>query len=360
MVNLYVNRVHLDSWTFMGSKKSETSSLLRPTPNARRRDSTPVEPLSPGAAATLKEATTLTIDAAPPEQHPLFRLRLMVVGCAYLIYSALLGGVIFERQQIILWLCITLIVANLGKSRGAIERVVRDWAPMFGVILAYDYSRGAADTLGFPVQWNLPIAFDEAIFGEVPAVSLQRWLDIGPQAHWWEAITALVYVSHFFLTYIVLAALWAKNRSLWSRYFRGFIVLSFSGIATYILLPTAPPWLAAEQGLIGDITRSTTNGWRYLGIEIADKVVNNGRRLSNDVAALPSLHLAFSALPLFMFWKASRPWLRAIMVVYPFAMAFSIVSSGEHYVFDVLMGFIYAAASAALANRWANATELRH
>ncbi len=311
-------------------------------------------------AASLKEATTLRFDDSDadqlvtpkPEPHPLYRLRLLIVLSFFIIYSSALGGIIFEREQIIAWLLITLVVANLGKTEGAALNVIRDWLPLYGVIIAYDYSRGAADTLGFPTQWNLPIAFDRAIFGdEVPTVVLQRWLNISDQTQWWEALTALVYVSHFFVPYLLLATLWQRDREMWSRYFRAFVVLSFAGIATYILLPTAPPWLASEEGLIGGITRSTNNGWHYMGLSIASQVISNGQATANDIAALPSLHAAFSALPLFMLWaKASRPT-RVLLAVYPLAMAFALVSSGEHYVFDVLVGFFYAGLSASVANR---------
>lgn len=338
------------------------------TSEIQRREHTPdqakhrVPKLEPGMAASLREATTLKFDTSTgpssiatetrAEPHPLYRLRLLIVLSFFIIYSSALGGIIFEREQIIAWLLITLVVANLGKTDGAAINVIRDWAPMYAVIIAYDYSRGAADTLGFPTQWNLPIAFDQAVFGgEVPTVTLQRWLDISSRTQWWEALTALVYVSHFFVPYLLLAALWQKDREMWSRYFRAFVVLSFSGIATYILLPTAPPWLASQEGLIGELTRSTNNGWHYMGLSIASQVISNGQATANDIAALPSLHAAFAALPMFMLWaKANRPS-RVVLAAYPLAMAFAIVSSGEHYVFDVLTGFCYAGLSASVANR---------
>lgn len=327
----------------------------------RAKPNQPVSKLDPKMAATLRHSNAL---AAPPTStrrprpaNPLFRLRLAIVACCYLALSIKLGGLILERQQVVAWLGITLIVANFGNGSGAIKQLVRDWIPLFGVVLAYDYSRGAADSVGMPVHWSLPITFDELLFGEVPSVRLQRWMNIGSTPHWYEAITAAIYVSHFFLTYVVLAALWATDRELWGRYFRAFIAASAIGLIGYVLMPMAPPWMAAEQGLIGEVTRSTNNGWTYLNISVARLVVDHGQRLSNNVAAFPSLHLAFSALPLFMFWSRARVStafglvLRVVLIAYPIAMAFSIVSSGEHYVLDLIAGLVCAGLSAKIANR---------
>lgn len=321
----------------------------------RAETNKPAPKLNAQMAASLRQTSAL---AATPvsrrRRRPaalVFRFRLVLVACCYALFSIKLGGLVLEHHLIVAWLCILLIVASLGGPGGATKKIVRDWIPIFGILLAYDYSRGAADTLGMPVHWSLPIAFDQLLFGEVPTVRLQRWMNIGTSPHWYEALTAGIYVSHFFFTYIVLAVLWAKQRELWGRYFRAFIITSIIGILGYILMPMAPPWMAAEQGLIGDVTRSTNNGWTYLGIDIANTVLNHGQRLSNNVAAFPSLHLAFSALPLFMFWARARHWHKAVLLIYPIAMAFSIVSSGEHYVLDIIAGFACAGLSAKIANR---------
>ncbi len=341
----------------MATNKSTTKETRTPSSgstgqrNSGKQRSTLESKLDPKMAGSLEEATTLVPDSDETERHPLYQLRLMIVACCFIIYSYALGGVIFERTQLILWLLITLTVANVGKSKDARLSVLRDWAPIFPVVFAYDFSRGAADTLGFPTQWNLPADFDRTVFGEIPTVTLQRWLNIGDQPQWWESISSLVYVTHFFVPYVLLAVLWYRNRDVWSRYFRAFVILSFAGIVTYIVLPTAPPWLAAEEGLIGAVTRSTNNGWEYMGFSVASKVLHTGQALVNDVAALPSLHAAFSALPAFALWSRSKRPIQVVLITYPLAMAFSIVSSGEHYVFDVLVGFCYAGLSVAAANR---------
>ena len=68
-----------------------------------------------------------------------------------------------------------------------------------------------------------------------------------------------------------------------------------------------------------------------------------GTRYANDVAAMPSLHAAYSMLIALFFWPlVSRRW-RPLLAAYPVAMAFALVYTGEHYVSDVLVGWAYAA-----------------
>jgi membrane-associated phospholipid phosphatase len=63
---------------------------------------------------------------------------------------------------------------------------------------------------------------------------------------------------------------------------------------------------------------------------------------------VPSLHTAFALIVAVSLWPRGRlRWLRPLVALYPIAMAFSLVYTGEHYVFDVLLGWVYAAAAIA-------------
>jgi membrane-associated phospholipid phosphatase len=61
----------------------------------------------------------------------------------------------------------------------------------------------------------------------------------------------------------------------------------------------------------------------------------------NRVAAVPSLHAATALLIAMIFWSRTVRW-RWLLVVYPLAMAVSLVYLGEHYVSDILLGWLYA------------------
>ncbi|HTE86816.1 MAG TPA: phosphatase PAP2 family protein [Dehalococcoidia bacterium] len=64
----------------------------------------------------------------------------------------------------------------------------------------------------------------------------------------------------------------------------------------------------------------------------------------NPVAAMPSIHAAFPVLVWLVLWKRWHRW-GWMLVVYPLAMGFAVVYLGQHYVIDVLAGWVYAVAA---------------
>ena len=77
----------------------------------------------------------------------------------------------------------------------------------------------------------------------------------------------------------------------------------------------------------------------------------------NPAAAVPSLHGGYAFL-VFLFvatlaWRR-RGWKRWVPVglaaLYPLAQSFAVVYTGNHYVVDLFIGYVYAAA--ALAGVW--------
>jgi membrane-associated phospholipid phosphatase len=59
---------------------------------------------------------------------------------------------------------------------------------------------------------------------------------------------------------------------------------------------------------------------------------------------VPSLHSAFTALVAMFLWRRVRPALRPLLLLYPLAMGLTLMATGEHYFFDVLLGWLYAGA----------------
>ena len=59
---------------------------------------------------------------------------------------------------------------------------------------------------------------------------------------------------------------------------------------------------------------------------------------------MPSLHSAFTALVAMFLWNRVRPSLRWLLPLYPLAMGLTLIATGEHYFFDVLLGWMYAGA----------------
>ena len=95
---------------------------------------------------------------------------------------------------------------------------------------------------------------------------------------------------------------------------------------------------------MGHIARITARGWRSMGLSTVSKVFDRGKDITNPVAALPSLHAAFSLLVVVFLFGVMPKWLRVVSLILPLSMAFTLVYFGEHYVTDILLGWIFVAA----------------
>lgn len=233
---------------------------------------------------------------------------------------------------------------------------LRDWLPIALLLVVYNVSRGFADKLFQPHVWPM-IHADEALFGgHVPTVWLQQHLYHG-QVQWWMAVVSLIYVSHFLTVPAIAVVLWLRSsRVQWARYMRRWFTLSVAGLVTYFLYPATPPWLASQDGHIGPVARISTAGWDLIGLHSAGNTLNALQvDESNPVAAMPSLHTAYAMMAVAFFLPVVRKRWWPLLLAYPLAMTFTLVYSGEHYVIDVLVGWLYVAATyflVGLAERW--------
>jgi hypothetical protein len=253
-------------------------------------------------------------------------------------------GVPVQRELVILWTCGALACFSLGRPPREIARLVVDWLPIVAVLWVYDLTRGAADSFGIGIHYHPMIDFDRAVFGEVPTVWLQQRTYNAGVVQWWDVFFTLVYTSYFIVPFVLAGWLWARDRLGFQRFMRRLVTLSLAGLATYIAFPAAPPWMAGEMGLIGEVHRTTGRGWEVLGLGTAS-LFSKGQEVSNMVAAVPSLHSAITTLvALFLWGRVRRRKLRPLLLLYPLAMALTLMATAEHYFFDVALGWVYAGA----------------
>jgi hypothetical protein len=229
------------------------------------------------------------------------------------------------------------------------RRVLLDWGIFVGIFYLYDLSRAGATYFNFPVQITFGIDADKLMFGGiVPTVWLQQNVYDPSAVHWWDSVGALIYISHFLAAWIIAAALYLISRDAWFDWARAVVITSVGALVVFMLVPTAPPWYAADRaGLLPHISRIAVRGLDSIGLHPAGELVSSGRAFSNEVAAIPSLHTGFAVLvSLFLFSVLPRPWrwwVTPLLVLYPVAMLAMLVYSGEHYVIDGIFGAILAA-----------------
>jgi membrane-associated phospholipid phosphatase len=262
-------------------------------------------------------------------------------------------GIPVQRELVILWTCGALACASIGRPPREILQLVLDWPPIVAVLWLYDITRGAADSMGIGVNYQTMIDFDRFVFGgEVPTNWLQGHLYDAGVVQWWDVLFTLVYTSYFIVPFALAGYFWARDRVAFQRFTRRLVTLALAGLATYIAFPAAPPWLAGEMGLIDEVHRSTGKGWEVVSVGTAS-LFSKGQASSNLVAAVPSLHTAFVTLVALFLWnRVRRRALRPPLLLYPLAMGLALMATGEHYFFDIVLGWIYAAAVMAGWSWW--------
>jgi PAP2 superfamily len=285
----------------------------------------------------------------------LSRARLLLSALFLAVYVAVvvvvvvnsLGGVPASREVLVLLILggfATVSITSRERSRRLVAGVLFDWLP-FGLMLAlYDLIRGHADGLWLHAHAKPQIAVDRWLGdGTIPTVWLQRHLwHGGAHLRWYDYLAWLSYMSYFFATLILLAVVWWRSRAAFRRLAVMVVLLAFAGCTTYVLYPAVPPWLAAYRGQIPHVLQVIPAVNSHIPIISFQPLWHKGRQYANNVAAIPSLHAGFTMLFSLYVGLRTRSRVRYVVWLYPLVMAFALVYSAEHYVTDILIGWIYA------------------
>ena len=255
-------------------------------------------------------------------------------------------GIPVGRERLLLVIVLGLLALSTTNLLGWLRSVVFEWLPLALVLAAYDLLRGRADGLVFSAWYRPQLEADAFLFGgTVPTVWLQDQLWHGStDVRWYDYASWTVYVSYFVATYVVAGLLWFFARARFRRYVGCVALLAGMAFTTFALFPAAPPWLASREGelewttrLIGPISRHVP----FFSFSF-EGLWERGSEYSNPVAAVPSLHAAYTLLVALFLWRLT-PWIgaRALLALYPPAMAFALVYTAEHYLVDILLGWAY-------------------
>ena len=274
--------------------------------------------------------------------------RLLRYG-APVIYLAVLSFVLYRdgipaaRERLLMWIVLGLLAFSITNVRGWARGVVLEWLPFALILWAYDLLRGQADGLLFETHVRPQLEADRVLgLGTAPTVWLQEHLWHGAlDLRWWDYGAWAVYVSYFLVTYLLAGWLWFFARDRFRRYVAAVSLLALMGFATYALFPAAPPWLASSLGELEPTTRTIGIVASELPWLDFSTLFERGAEYANPVAAVPSLHAAYTLLVVLTLWPLVPRWVRPVLALYPPAMAFALVYTAEHYLVDVLLGWAY-------------------
>ncbi len=238
-------------------------------------------------------------------------------------------------------LMVVLVVSGavLGMTRQMLVR----FAPLMAALIVFDAMRGWADKINTSVHFLPQLDVDKWLFhGTVPTVWLQAHLWRG-HVSWYDFVFFGLYLMHFLLPVIVSLVLWRWRPRFFWPFEWAIVGTTLAGVITFAMYPAAPPWMAAQKNLLGgSFVRISGEVAKAMGVKNFSAV--DAAVSPNNVAAVPSLHAAFPLIAC-VFLIVAFGWKRAgWTAIYPLVMWFGVVYLGEHYVFDVILGIMYALA----------------
>ncbi|MER7946660.1 phosphatase PAP2 family protein [Streptomyces sp. NPDC096079] len=141
---------------------------------------------------------------------------------------------------------------------------------------------------------------------------------------------------HYLVTPAVLVWLF-RRRPAHYRAARTWLMLStLLGLVGFTLLPTCPPRLLdAAHGFTDTMAEFASYGW-WGGEASAPRGLGG---LTNQYAAMPSLHVGWALWCGVMLWRYGRtPLTKALGVAYPLVTALVVMGTANHYLLDAVAG----------------------
>ena len=174
----------------------------------------------------------------------------------------------------------------------------------------------------------------EHFFGLFQEQHIQSWfLSWHLFLRFWDAFYGS---AHFVVTVIALLYLFRRQPwryPLWRNTLAFTTALALIGFAFF---PLMPPRLLPPGYHFTDTLRTVGGLWSF------DSGPMNA--VSNQYAAMPSLHFAWSSWCALVLGPAvKRRWLKVLIYAYPFVTLFAIVVTGNHYILDAIGGAIILA-----------------
>ena len=223
-------------------------------------------------------------------------------------------------------------VAAARRSRWWVEALTIAWLGWL-----YDAVTNLAPLrLGAALAHGRDILSAEGSLGIAPEESLDRWL-----AHHHALGVAISYYydnAHFIVTLGLLGFLWWRRADIYRPLRSALVLINVLGFVVFWRYPVAPPRML--DGFTDIVAKSHAIGSWHTGALASD---------ANQLAAMPSLHIAWALWCTVAVWRMTRAahW-RALAAAYPLATGFAVLATGNHYVFDILGGAVLAAVAVAL------------
>ena len=201
-----------------------------------------------------------------------------------------------------------------------------------GFYIAYNITRGFADrNVATAFQNGEWIVRNEKGVGALFEPALQRVVDTSSVLVWLTSYT--YWLSQFAIVGCALLWVYFRHHERFAGFRNWLITANLVGLVCYVLVPTAPPRMFPEWGFTDTLAQ-------YSAVNHESGLVP---LLANPYAAMPSLHAMDAFIVAVVMYSVCRSVVaKAIWAAWPAWVAFSVLSTGNHYWLDVAAGIAIA------------------
>ncbi|BEP17740.1 hypothetical protein PYJP_10920 [Pyrofollis japonicus] len=235
-----------------------------------------------------------------------------------------------------------MISGEIARSSGAqssrvhqvIIRYTLYFLPFLVAYMLYESIRAIVVSVRGLVYYGFLLEMSKKLFGTPLTLVLASHRNIVL-----DIVAGVVYALHpiYFFLFAVYALL--KSKRVFEYLLAAFIVSSAVAITVYVVMPSAPPWIA-----LPGVQRPPN----FL-LEILEKLT--GARIDpNPYAAMPSMHLAMATIFAYYYYRLRH---RLVLpITWVTLMAFSTMYTLNHYFVDVVAGIALGLVSCIIADRY--------
>ena len=233
------------------------------------------------------------------------------------------------------------VLVPRSRARDVSTCALQMWAYLAG----YEIPNDDPSALERRVRVAYPVRFDRRIgVGTTPTVRLQRAFSSPGRFNAFEKVLVWCHWVWFMVPHGTVLYLLVRRPD---RFPLGAVRMYATfdlGLIGYWAVPTAPPWYAAQRGLMED---GKTPELRRMMVEYGEEFWKSGWAPlygflgGNPLAAMPSLHFATSVMAARELSQASGTFHLPGVIgwTYTLTLGLALVYLGEHYVADLAAGY---------------------
>lgn len=169
-------------------------------------------------------------------------------------------------------------------------------------------------------------------------LEMQSWI----LDHYWmiKVANGLYFWGHMPLIIFTACWLYARHRPAYHLARNAFLASGAISVVIYWAFPVAPPRLIPFAGFIDTMAAFDRVGYN----------AQETQAFVNEFAAIPSLHFGWSLLlGVIVAYEGKRPLFWLLGAIWPIAMFFSVIMTGNHFILDAVAGGIVSFAGLGIA-----------